>query len=88
MSTQSTTHCYCSATFQEVAKREEEVNGYATDVERQLRSRSRATSQALTALLREIERARARADAAAASAVPPDAKQRLQELQTGGNGCR
>lgn len=69
--------------MQEVSKREGEINGYATDVERQLRARSRATSQALAALLRQIDGARARELCAAAEAAPPDAKRRLKELQQG-----
>ncbi len=69
--------------MQEVSKREGEINGYATDVERQLRARSRATSQALAALLRQIDGARARELCAAAEAAPPDAKRRFKELQQG-----
>lgn len=65
--------------LQEADERQEDLHDCASDVERTLRARTAATSTALAALLQRIDAARA----APRAEVPPDALQRVEELQKG-----
>lgn len=65
----------------EVLGRQEDINGYATEVEQQLRKRAAATSASLAALLRQIDAAWLAARTAALSGAPQDAQQQLRDLQ-------
>lgn len=69
--------CHCT---QEAEERKQDVHEFASDVERQLRARTVATSAALAAVLEQIDASRR---AAAAATGPPDAVARVAELERG-----
>jgi hypothetical protein len=59
------------------------VHDFASDVERQLRARTAATSAALAELLRQVDEAR---KASAEASGPVDAVARVAELEAGARG--
>lgn len=67
---------------QEAVERKQDVHEFASDVERQLRARTAATSAALAAMLQDIDAARR---ASAKASGPPDAVSRVAELEAGDN---